>query len=903
MAAFQVGTGAETMTLGEVKGHETYKASGLMNITSLSAAQASSPISVVVDMGLKELTAYEVVVFLEDAIGNVSSRLVSPHATTLDETPPAVVAFAVDAAATTETSISACIKAYDAGSAFSVYAKAFAAGVSVADSDTVEKLGGAGAALVVAGVTNASETDATTNPIDIDLTDLTASTAYDIVVLMVDTATPVPNILRYQYTQSVTTAAPPISRSVEFDGDGGYLNVSNEDGVIIPGLSNFSISMWVNQNQSNRFIMGDLETSGTQGFEVVFSSNKLQIEMHSPSSSIRYNSTSTFVQDIWYHITLIADRETNTFKVYVNGIDDNAQTIHDSTNFGSSSDITTNTQNFVVGKRHTQDGVGSLLDGNIDELAVFKSILTASDVATIYNNGAPLDLRTNTPEYTQSGALEAYWKFDGDFLDRSGNGHDLISAGPNVPTFSTSVPAPVSRSVQLSNNNYLTNDTFSTADMTSTGEFTASLWLNMLSAPTQSSNHYNLFALGYPSQFYYKYNGEFRHWQGNSETTLITQNLTLNMWYNLVISNFKDGNTKVYLNGVKVLDTPSFIPDLQNGKLAIGVHTTPTGGDGQTDRVFNGFIDEFKLFDGQISDDDVTLLYNGGTPPVDVSSITTPVLASYSMNGDYLDRSGNGYHLSAAGSPTFSYSVPNPKLFERYMFTPDNTQYEWVNGIFTGGASGLGHPPTSYRTIDGRVGGDFGAFGTALGLPANWTPIFAIETNQNPLTSGFQSVTTNNIHGYSMFLHVNDGFNYAHGLDNIILTYVGTGDNFRLRLHQSTFNNIEGLEIFVADAVVHAEDTKASGIDQNWMHIYIQVDPITNKYEFYLNGNLIYETFVNDTFKATETGNAKFRIGQDTSGITNLTTTNGSINGIISDLRIYKAELSPLEIMDIYNEL
>ena len=58
---------------------------------------------------------------------------------------------------------------------------------------------------------------------------------------------------------------------------------------------------------------------------------------------------------------------------------------------------------------------------------------------------------------------------------------------------------------------------------------------------------------------------------------------------------------------------------------------------------------------------------------------------------------------------------------------------------------------------------------------------------------------------------------------------------------------------------------------------------------------------MNDTFKATETSNAKFRIGQDTSGITNLTTTNGSINGIISDLRIYKAELSPLEIMDIYN--
>ena len=252
VAAFQADTlpdgSSETVSFADVKAHETYKASAVMDITSLSSAQASAPISVVVDMGLKELTAYKVIVFLEDALGNASNRLVSSGlATTLDETPPAVVAFAVDAAATTETSISACIKAYDAGSAFSVYAKAFAAGVSVADSDTVEKLGGAGAALVAAGVTNASETDATANPFDIDLTDLTASTAYDIVVLMVDTATPVPNILRYQYTQSVTTAAGYTNtRSLEFNGGGDYLSTSSVGaGFIDAAVSDFTVSVWI----------------------------------------------------------------------------------------------------------------------------------------------------------------------------------------------------------------------------------------------------------------------------------------------------------------------------------------------------------------------------------------------------------------------------------------------------------------------------------------------------------------------------------------------------------------------------------------------------------------------------------------------------------------------------------
>ena len=79
-------------------------------------------------------------------------------------------------------------------------------------------------------------------------------------------------------------------------------------------------------------------------------------------------------------------------------------------------------------------------DGNIDEVAFFNTALSEDSVAAIYNNGTPIDLRTDSGGYTQSqsASLQAYWKLDGDYLDRSGNGYHLTAVGS--PTFSFNIP-------------------------------------------------------------------------------------------------------------------------------------------------------------------------------------------------------------------------------------------------------------------------------------------------------------------------------------------------------------------------------------------------------------------------------------------------------------------------------
>ena len=617
-----------------------------MNITSLSAAQASSPISVVVDMGLKELTAYEVVVFLEDAIGNVSSRLVSPHATTLDETPPAVVAFAVDAAATTETSISACIKAYDAGSTFSVYAKAFAAGVSVADSDTVEKLGGA-SALVAAGVTNASETDATNNPIDIDLTDLTASTAYDIVVLMVDTATPVPNILRYQYTQQIVTQLPAPSRSVEFDG--GNQSLWNT-GIISNNISSsyvFTFSGWFKPNNT---LDEQIYVSFGDTYDIRQEGHKFRLATKLAGSpfleTINVPSGST-----WFHMAFVSEGES-TCKFYVNGIDANASD-------WNISRPAINTR-FTIGAQHDNN---KYLVGFVDEVSLYNKALSESEVVALYNNGTPGNIQINSD-------LVAYYDFNDDSLDRSGNGYHL-TAVTGSPTFSADVPALFDRSVEFgtSRNDGLFNNDLASTSYFGGNSFTITGWFQhqgddeaaLFGFTTHATSLHDIRIEG----------GRFRYVYGTNpylNTTTVPSG-----WFHFAFVSISATNCKLYVNGIGI-DTSEWNgptrPDI-NGRFIIGSNS-------HYDRSFVGQINDVAIFNTDLDASGIAAIYNNGTPldlRTNIGDYTSSgaLQAYWKFDGDYFDRSGNGYHLTKVGSPTFSYSVPT--VIQKYV------QFNGSNGL------------------------------------------------------------------------------------------------------------------------------------------------------------------------------------------------------------------------------
>ena len=93
----------------------------------------------------------------------------------------------------------------------------------------------------------------------------------------------------------------------------------------------------------------------------------------------------------WYHVVCTYDGSLSNagLKIYVNG------SIAPSTGFNSMyAGAWTNTADFKIGR---------LTVGKMDEVSVFDSELSASDVTTIYNGGTPNDISSLSPTDQGSG--------------------------------------------------------------------------------------------------------------------------------------------------------------------------------------------------------------------------------------------------------------------------------------------------------------------------------------------------------------------------------------------------------------------------------------------------------------------------------------------------------------------
>lgn len=220
--------------------------------------------------------------------------------------------------------------------------------------------------------------------------------------------------------------------SVEFDGTDDYVALGNSSDL---APSNITVSLW-------------FKASGTVGtFNYLFaregalygsymlrytSSNKFNGFLGFASN--QYNgditSSSTFTLTDWHHVALTYD-QTN-IKLYVDGVEEYSAAETRAIDYTPSTSY--GTDNTYIGKGTFADNA----EGLIDEVAIFNSALSGSDITAIYNSGTPDDLTSYSPV--------GWWRMgDNDggtgttITDQGsgGNNGTLISG----PTFSTTVPS------------------------------------------------------------------------------------------------------------------------------------------------------------------------------------------------------------------------------------------------------------------------------------------------------------------------------------------------------------------------------------------------------------------------------------------------------------------------------
>ena len=198
-------------------------------------------------------------------------------------------------------------------------------------------------------------------------------------------------------TQTVEIALAGIANndSMSFDGSNDYIDAGNDSSLAISG--DFTISLWINQTTTTAFSY--LFDKGGAGSSINYrgginSSNQVYFQINGNSLT----STGIITNGTWSHIVLV--KSGTSMNIY---IDNNAETPAT-----APATAYTGTENLEIGR---QTGGANYLAGSIDELGIWNTALTSSQVSEIYN---ATDTNLTKDLTTVSGSNLIYWNRLGD---------------------------------------------------------------------------------------------------------------------------------------------------------------------------------------------------------------------------------------------------------------------------------------------------------------------------------------------------------------------------------------------------------------------------------------------------------------------------------------------------------
>ena len=231
----------------------------------------------------------------------------------------------------------------------------------------------------------------------------------------------------------------------------------------------------------------------------------------------------------------------------------------------------------------------------------------------------------------------AWYKFDGDLLDSSGNGQDL-TGGTGTSFVEDSVVGTTSISFPGTN---ISQGLLSTVDLSGNKSFSVSAWTyrntngtpdHILTTPGDNAHHKVLY-------FGYRGNNNFTFaFVGND---LDTENFSndigeWNNWIGTYDSSSRKRN--IYKNGILVANDIAIANSDFSTNISIGVTQTAS---------FDGKFDDVRIYNRALTSEEIRVIYRVGRPVLyDFFADTSDMLAWYKFDGDLLDSSGNAKDLT-----------------------------------------------------------------------------------------------------------------------------------------------------------------------------------------------------------------------------------------------------------------
>ena len=433
---------------------------------------------------------------------------------------------------------------------------------------------------------------------------------------------------------NITYAAGKFGNAAVFNGTSS--NVSINSSTALQLLGDYTVSFWFKTNAvsgTQRLVNKDNanDFSGGWGFSL-YSNSTFNWSHNDGSNNQNWNiNAGTISTNTWYNVCAVYSDSNNLRTFYLNG--SSVGTIATNTNVAASTD------NLFFGTYGASSPGGQYLNGSLDQVRIFNSVLPQAAVTALYNETTT----TATYDYVEyEGANPnsiAYYKMS-DATDQLGN-YNGTATNVNFNTEGKfGFAGKFSRSGSSFVNTNFTN-TLSSASF--------SFWVKVPSSqPTGSMRLLSSVSINplRAGQWSFIYNGSgtvsFQLvTNGGAVTNLPNVSFSLDTWEHFVFTYDNSINTaKVYLNGNTTPVSTATIGTINetNNTTPLYLGFYPRASTYDSDSTY----DQIRIYDSALSAENVTTLYN------EIECPAVPILAYYLVVGG--GGGGGGRHAGGGGA-------------------------------------------------------------------------------------------------------------------------------------------------------------------------------------------------------------------------------------------------------------
>jgi hypothetical protein len=425
-----------------------------------------------------------------------------------------------------------------------------------------------------------------------------------------------------------------------FDGVQDYLTLTNSP-WLEPNSQRITVSCWIKpwKLQGNQGIAQSQDADGyNTGWRMILLDSTFDARIVTSNGPVDVYCAG-LTQGAWTQLTMTYDGFN--LKAYVNGMLQGSTAITGNVAYnGSGSPM-------MLGNC---DGTNYYFDGYMDEFKFYDGNRNDSEILADYNTSSPL-VNNPPPE------IRAYYSFDGNWSDNSGNG---LTAIPSNTTFVCDGDNSSSANFNGSNSSITLPQSPLLDPFSAT--LTVSCWikpanLNGIQGLVQSQN-----GDGYSSGWRMSLSGSNfnpRVVTNEGPIDLYCPGLMAGVW-NFVAMTYDGTSIKGYVNGVLQGSAAwgGYIPDNADLAMLMGYCNGST-------YYFNGHMDEFKFYDGALTASQLQIDYDNTYSLINATPNCTLPTGGTSTNLFSQESAGVSKDTTQNATGTNGYTItPNPASSE-----------------------------------------------------------------------------------------------------------------------------------------------------------------------------------------------------------------------------------------------